>query len=87
MDMRVKLGVQARDVITGFEGIVIARAEYLFGCAQWGLTSKVDEKGEAKTQYIDEGRVVYVGPGVRPEDVTAASGNGGPRSDAPGSVL
>ena len=43
--MTIQLGVEGRDIITGFTGIVAARVEYLTGCTQYALTPKaVDNK-------------------------------------------
>lgn len=76
----VVLGCKARDKITGFEGIVTGRCEYLFGCGQWGLTPAAKD-GECKnTLWIDEGRAEWIGPGVAPESVRAQENGAG---DAP----
>lgn len=37
-----KLGLKAKDKITGFEGIITARCEYLTGCNQYCLTPQAD---------------------------------------------
>lgn len=80
---RIQLGQEARDKITGFKGIIIGRADYLFGCAQYALTPKTNEAGEVKdTQWFDEGRIEVIGQGVAPEEVRVER-NGGPNRDAP----
>lgn len=79
----IKLGQEARDKITGFKGILIGRADYLFGCSQYAITPKANEAGETKdTQWFDEGRIEIIGPGITPEEVRAEV-NGGPNRDAP----
>lgn len=76
------LGKAARDKVTGFEGIITGRAEYLYGCAQYCIVpSAVDGKlGEG--HWFDEGRIEVLGPGIAPADVSAEK-PGGPNRDAP----
>jgi hypothetical protein len=65
----VTLGCKARDKVTGFEGIVTGKCDYLYGCAQWGLTPAAKD-GEVKdSRWFDEGRVERVGDGIAPESV------------------
>ena len=78
----VKLGQKARDIITGFEGIVIGRAEYLYGCAQYGLMPPVVDGRLTGSEWFDEGRIEVIGVGVAPEQVRGAK-PGGPNRDAP----
>lgn len=45
------LGMTARDKLTGFEGIIVARAEYLRGCTQYALEAPAgtdDKPGDTK---------------------------------------
>lgn len=73
------LGKQARDKITGYEGIIVTKVDSLFGCTQFGIAGQVyntDKKERAPTEYFDEGRIVIIGPGIRPDEVQSASGNG-----------
>lgn len=51
----IKLGTKVRDSITGFEGIVTARAEYLYGCIRCEVAG-CDKPGEAL--WFDEQRLV-----------------------------
>jgi hypothetical protein len=76
------LGKAARDKVTGFEGIIIGRCEYLFGCSQYGLAPPAKDGKTGDTNWFDEGRVEVTGDGVAPESVRAAE-NGGPNRDAP----
>jgi hypothetical protein len=79
--MDIRLGMKVRDVVTGFEGIVIARCEYLNGCLQYGVAPK-QKKGETTMPdsiYIDFQRLEVVGDGVAPKD----SRTGGTQRDAP----
>ena len=74
------VGDQARDPITGFEGVVVARAIYLFGCVQLCLSPKVGEDGAYRdAHWFDEPRLDLVEVGtIIPEDVSDASDPGGP---------
>jgi hypothetical protein len=54
----IELGVTVRDRITGFEGVVMGRTEYITGCTHIGVQSKKLSK-EGKMQdweWIDETR-------------------------------
>lgn len=64
------LGKKAKDKITGFEGIIIGKCIYLYGCAQYGINPKVDKEGKKQELgWFDEGRVQIVGDGIAPEEV------------------
>ena len=54
------LGRKAVDKITGFEGIVTGRAEYISGCDQVLIVPPVDEKGGFREgQWFDLQRVSF----------------------------
>jgi hypothetical protein len=57
------LGTTARDVVTGFEGVVVARAQHLTGCNTYGLMKKADDKGDIspEARWFDEQRLVAKG--------------------------
>lgn len=50
------LGKKVRDKVTGFEGTVTARCEYVSGSPQVCLAS-IDKDGNPQTTWLDEGRV------------------------------
>lgn len=52
----------AKDSISGFEGVIIARNAHLFGCAQYGLAPKeLSSDGSPRaTEYFDEARIIIV---------------------------
>lgn len=85
MDTRVKLGVLAKDKITGWEGIVVTQLICLFGCNQWGIAgNKISEKMERPpTEYFDEGRVEWTGVGIQPEEVAGDKPGADNNSDGP----
>jgi len=69
-------GKLAIDKVTGFQGIITAVTYYLYGCAQYCLTPKVDNNGKTQdNHWFDEGRLEIIGEGVSVESV---------RSEKPG---
>ena len=44
-ETEIKLGDKVRDKLTGFEGFVNAKAEYIYGCVQFEVQPLVDENG------------------------------------------
>lgn len=58
MGNAVELGVTAKDVVTGMEGVVTGKASYLTGCRQFLLSPKVSEAGESRDgHWFDEQRL------------------------------
>jgi hypothetical protein len=78
----IEMGVLAKDKVTGFQGIVIGKADYLFGCTQICLTPPVKEQEIKESHWFDEGRIEVLGRGVLPEEVRAEK-DGGPQRDCP----
>lgn len=77
---KFKLGAQARDTVTGFEGTITGRNEWLNGCKQYCLKAKVGEDGKIKSgEWIDEQQVEIVKPAKEAERPPI----GGPQADAP----
>jgi len=53
--MRINLGDKAKDIVTGFEGICVARTEWLNGCTRIGLQSdKLKDGVPTDIQTFDE---------------------------------
>ncbi len=77
-----KLGARARDTITGFEGTITGRCEYLTGCTQYCLKPTIDEKTGAMrdAEWIDEQTLESVRATRKP---ASAKASGGPQKDAP----
>jgi len=77
MTHRVKLGDLAKDSITGFKGVAIARTEYLNGCERIALQpEKLSKDGlPIEDRYFDEPQVILVKPKSKPK----AKPVGGPR--------
>jgi hypothetical protein len=77
----ITLGQTGRDVITGFEGVCLGKAQYLTGCNQVLLTPTslaVDGK-RRDGEWFDEQRVVPVG-----EEVLSLPGGSAVTAQAPG---
>ncbi len=57
--MKFELGDVLKDKITGFQGVVMVRAEYFTGCAHYGLCSQELKDGRiTEWEWIDEIRLV-----------------------------
>lgn len=83
---KVKLGVKARDKITGFTGIVIAKSKWLTGCDQFALKPPVEKDGKMQeAHWFDKGAVEYVDAGINKEEVKDKK-PGGPQIDAPKNI-
>lgn len=56
------MNVIAKDTISGFQGVIIARNAHLFGCAQYGLAPQelASDGSPRKTEYFDESRIEIV---------------------------
>lgn len=69
----LKLGLEVKDKITGFTGIITARASYITGCDKYGVTPPVDKDGKVRdSEWFDDGRLEIIGKGVAVDDVTMA---------------
>jgi hypothetical protein len=57
---QIQLGQDAKDTITGYAGIVMAKAQYLTGCNQVLLTPRsLDKDGKRREgEWFDEQRIV-----------------------------
>jgi len=69
----IKLGILAKDKVSGFVGIITGKANYITGCEQYLLVPKASESNDYKTgQWFDKGRLDYISEGVTAEDVNAS---------------
>jgi hypothetical protein len=58
----IDLGMKVRDKITGLEGIVIARTEWLNGCERLTIQPEYNKEGKpAEAQTIDAAQLEVVG--------------------------
>lgn len=81
-EMKIELGMTVIDEITGFEGIAVARSEWLWGCVSIAVMCG-DRKDSIPVpeQWFDEHRLTEV-EGVD-RLVTPAEVTGGPTRSAP----
>ena len=79
------MGKRAKDKITGFEGIIVAKIFYITGCDQCGISPVFTGGKPCETGYFDTGRVEILGDGVDPESVRGEE-KGGVNRDAPGKM-
>lgn len=78
--MNIKLGQKVRDIITGFEGIVTGRCEYITGCTQVLVAPRCKEDGTTRDSgWFDEDRVELTDA----KPVTLSVKNAGPDKPAP----
>lgn len=63
--MHIEMGNKVRDLVTGLEGIVTGRAEYLNGCVQYSVKPPVGADGKMpEAWWLDEAQLVVTGQGV-----------------------
>jgi hypothetical protein len=75
----IKLGNKVKDKVSGIEGIVTGRCEYLNGCVQFCVTTKVGKDNKGASPWIDEGQLVVLGQGI----AAKPKATGGPSENAP----
>lgn len=81
--MEIKLGDLVEDRISGFVGVVIARAEWLYGCVRYAVAPRVLHNGDVITErWFDEPQIdVIERDTVRQRGHVMAPAAGGPRRD------
>ena len=87
--MKIELGDIARDRLTGFEGVVVASTEWLYGCRRLTIQPQTLKDGKPlDTATFDEPQVELVGEKFEryaDENATApankAATSGGPRPE------
>lgn len=77
--MKVNLGDQVQDRVTGFKGIVTARSEYLNGCTRVGVHARAKGNAQSEPSWIDEPQLRVVRRGVLK---VGPQITGGPRPDS-----
>ena len=65
MSAAINLGDKVKDSLSGTEGIVICRSDWLFGCTRFGVQSQgVNKDGQPhKVEYFDEPQLTVVSRG------------------------
>lgn len=83
MKTTIKLGDKVKDVVTGLEGIVISRIEYITGCEQCGVSPPAKDGKILDAAYIDHTRLQVIGEAIVLPVQAHAMPPGGPMFDAP----
>jgi hypothetical protein len=80
----INMGDVVRDSISGFEGTVISRIEYINGCVQFAVQPKIDKDGKLPdAQYFDMQRLERISvPTAKVTEFTRQS-VGGPQREQP----
>lgn len=75
---KIEMGLEVKDIITNFQGIVGGRAEYLTGCNTYLVQPKSEKNKYPESTWIDEGRLRVIGKKklLMPEDVKSDDGDG-----------
>ena len=78
----IKLGSRVRDRITGFEGILIAKTEWFYGCIRLGIDAINLKDGKPiDTVWFDEDRVCEI-ESEKLEEPNSDSAPGGPQRES-----
>jgi hypothetical protein len=75
--MMDKLGMKAKDKITGVKGVITGKCTYLYGCSQYCIVPESKDNKHSDGCWYDEGRIVVIEEGIKPEEVKADK-DGGP---------
>ena len=78
--MKIKLGQRVRDSITGYEGVAICRAEWLYGCVRITIQGDLDKDGKMpEAVCIDEDQLIVIKSKEKHNGHKAAKTTGGSR--------
>ena len=78
----LELGKKAKDIVTGFEGILVGKASYIYGCDQYCVVPPAKDGKLEDSKWFDDGRLRIIGEGILAEEVQVKK-PGGPQLDAP----
>lgn len=59
------LGDRVKDVVSGYEGVVVGRFEYWTGCNHYGVEAPATGNGKCPYETIDEQRLEICGEPVK----------------------
>lgn len=80
----MKLSDQVRNVISGFEGIITGKCEYINGCVQFLVQPRVDKEGNHRNaKWIDDAELEMVKANATDVGSSTAGVVGGTHPDAP----
>ena len=81
VNFKFKLGIKARDRVTGQEGILDMRAEYLNGCIRYSLQPPIKDNDNTKrpdSYWIDEQQLEKIDDGLNEAAPVKKKAAGGP---------
>lgn len=84
--MKYKLGIEAKDVVTGVKGVLSGYAKYITGCDQYLIQPQGNGKTYPTSSWVDEGRLKILNKGkvlIKFEDVKSDEGDGCDSNQAP----
>jgi hypothetical protein len=72
----IQLGQQVKDIVTGFNGIAVAKIEHLNGCVQYAVRpkQKASDKDMPEACYIDVEQLEIVGDGINKKKKVTKTG-------------
>lgn len=66
-----ELGKRAKDKITGFEGVLVARCQFLTGCNRYCIQPTELKDGKPiESIYFDEDQIEILSDGIAPKNVS-----------------
>ena len=86
MSFKFNVGERVKDLVTGYEGLISCRTEFLTGCNRYGVQSEVLSKDRERPQdpcYFDENQLQSLGTAKVLQEEKVKKEKGGPREDTP----
>ena len=85
---KFELGEILEDKVTGYQGVVMARAEYFTDCVHYGLCARAAKEGKLPDwQWLDETRLVSIGQSIKKEErFSHTTGTSGPSENPTNNV-
>jgi len=81
---KYELNQELKDVVTGYQGIVMVRCEYATGCLHYGLQAPMDKDGKVPAwEYMDESRLIPTGYNLQTLKRPDAKDTSGPCGNPP----
>ena len=83
-DFKFELEDEVKDKVTGFEGVVVVRTQWLNGCNTYGVQSKKLHEGKpVERQHFDEPQLERIKTGIIPPPEEPVKKPGGPALAVP----
>lgn len=64
-----ELGLRAKDKISGFEGVITSRVQYLTGCDRYYLQPKAKNGAFVDGSYFDEAQLITFESAIKESEV------------------